>query len=75
MYLQVIQATPGRLVLTVSTDSGNIYEYNAESGKISKLMGFGPGNYGKALRGKAREDAEKLARMAYENRMPLVIAI
>lgn len=57
----------------IANDDENLYRYEKHTGKMRKLIGFGRGNFGKAIRGKQREIVEKYARYAFENNLPLVL--
>lgn len=63
----------GYIDFTVSSDAENVYRYEASTGKMRKLFGFGSRNFGKALRGNERKAAEDMARIAYENQLPFVL--
>lgn len=57
----------------VSSDPDNLYRYEEYTGKMRKLFGFGRDNFGKALRGSARQKVEEMAKTAYENGLPFVL--
>lgn len=63
----------GYIDFIVNSDDENLYRYEKSTGKIKKLFGFGKNNYGKAIRGKARQKIEEMAKMVYDNNLPFAI--
>lgn len=63
----------GYIDFTVNSDKENLYRYEEATGKIKKLFGVGKNNFGKAIRGKARQKIEEMAKFVYENNLPLAI--
>lgn len=63
----------GYIDFIVNSDAENLYRYEEATGKMKKLFGFGKSNYGKAIRGKARQKIEAMAKMIYENNLPFAI--
>lgn len=57
----------------VNSDNENIYRYEEATGKIKKLFGIGKNNFGKAIRGKARQKIEEMAKIVYKNNLPFAI--
>ncbi len=63
----------GYIDFTVNSDTENLYRWELATGKMHKLFGFGPRNYGKAIRGNERKKVEQYAEMAYHANLPFVI--
>lgn len=57
----------------VTSDPDNLYRYEEVTGKIRKILGFGRGNFGKAIRGNARQKVEEIAKIAYNNMLPFAM--
>ena len=63
----------GYIDFTVLSDTENLYRWELATGKMRKLFGIGPRNYGKAIRGNERKKVEQYAEMAYHGNLPFVI--
>lgn len=57
----------------VTSDPQSLYRFESRTGKMRKL--FGMGNFGQAVRGKERGRIEKLAKIAFEDKLPVAFVL
>ena len=55
-------------------DDSNLYRYESFTGKMRKLFGF-DSNFGKSVRGSKCKAIERLAKIAFDNNLPVAFSV
>ena len=58
---------------TITNDNQNLYRYEKATGKMRKLIGYGPNNFGNAIRGIDRKKIESVAKEVFERNLSFAI--
>lgn len=57
----------------IFSDEQNVYRYIYGDDTFHKLIGFGKGNFGKAIRGNERKKLNEIVKYVFENKLPFAI--
>lgn len=73
--IKVTQRDTRYIDFIIASDEQNIYRYIAGDDQFHKLVGFGKGNFGKAIRGKEREKVNSIVKKVFENNLPFAVIV
>ena len=71
--LKVTMRDPNYIDFTITNDNQNLYRYEKATGKMRKILGVGPNNFGNAIRGIDRKKIESVAKEVFERNLPFAI--
>ena len=71
--LKVTMRDPNYIDFTITNDNQNLYRYEKATGKMRKILGFGPNNFGNSIRGIDRKKVESVAKEVFERNLPFAI--
>lgn len=57
----------------IFSDEQNVYRYVSGEDTFHKLLGYGKGNFGKAIRGSERKKVNEIVKIVFENKLPFAI--
>jgi hypothetical protein len=73
LAIKVITRGTNYIDFEVIGDTQNLYRYIKGENGFKKLFGVGKNNFGKAIRGNARNTINRLVKIVFENNLPFGI--
>lgn len=70
LAIKVITRDKNYIDFEISGDRQNLYRYIKGENSFKKLFGVGKNNFGKAIRGNARNKINQLVKIVFENNLP-----